>query len=50
VSNLEHIIFAINGKYLKKNYDNVNYHASFFIFQTYKNAVLRHVHSFRWAL
>jgi hypothetical protein len=39
VSNFEHVNFAINGKYSKKNYDNPNYYASLVIFQTYKNAV-----------
>jgi hypothetical protein len=42
----EHIKFVINGKYSQKNYDNPNYYASFMIFQTYKNVVLKIVHSF----
>jgi len=33
VSSFEHVNFAINGKYSKKNYDNPKY-ASFAIFQT----------------
>jgi hypothetical protein len=50
VSSFEHVNFAINGKYSKKNYDNPNYYASLVIFQTYKNAILRNVHSLRWLL
>jgi hypothetical protein len=50
VSNFEHVNFAINGKYSKKNYDNPNYYASLVIFQTYKNVVLSSVHSFGWLL
>jgi hypothetical protein len=49
VSNFEHINFAINGKYSKKN-DNPNYYASPVIFQTYKNVILRNVHSLGWLL
>jgi hypothetical protein len=45
VSNFEHINFAINGKYSKRNYDNPNYYVSLVIFQTYKNVNLRNVHS-----
>jgi hypothetical protein len=45
VSNFEYVNFEINNKYSKKNYDNPNYYASLVIFQTYKNAVLRNVHS-----
>jgi hypothetical protein len=41
----EHVNFAINGKYSKKNNDNSNYYVSFMIFQTYKNIILRNVHS-----
>jgi hypothetical protein len=37
VSSYEHVNFAINEKYFKKNYDNPNYYNSFVIFQTYKN-------------
>jgi hypothetical protein len=48
VSSFEHANFAINEKYSKKNYDNPNYYVSFFIFQTYKNAILRNVHSLGW--
>jgi hypothetical protein len=33
-----------------KNYDNPNYYASRVIFQTYKNVVLRRVHSLGWFL
>jgi hypothetical protein len=50
VSSFAHLNFAINGKYSKNNYDNLNYHASFVIFQTYKNVVLRNVHSLGWLL
>jgi len=45
VSSFEHVNFAINGKYSKKKYYNLNYYASFVIFQTYKTTVLRSVHS-----
>jgi hypothetical protein len=45
VSILEHINFAINEKYSKNIYDNPNYYVSLVIFQTYKNAILRNVHS-----
>jgi hypothetical protein len=48
VSSFEHVNFAINGKYSKKNNDNSNYYASLVIFQTYKNVILRNVHSPRW--
>jgi hypothetical protein len=50
VSSFEHVKFAINGKYSKKIYDNPNYYASLVIFQTYKNAILRNVHSLGWFL
>jgi hypothetical protein len=46
VSSFEHINLEINEKYSKTNYDNPNYYASFVIFQTYKNVVLKNVHSF----
>jgi len=46
VSSFENVKFAINEKYSKKNYDNPNYYVSFVIFQTYKNVVLKSVHSF----
>jgi len=42
----QHVNFAINGKYYKNNYDNPNYYVSLVIFQPYKNAVLKSVHSF----
>jgi hypothetical protein len=45
VSSFENVNFAVNGKYSKTNYDNPNYYVSFVIFQTYKNAVLKSVHS-----
>jgi len=32
----------------KKIYDNPKYYVSFMIFQTYKNIVLRNVHSLGW--
>jgi hypothetical protein len=50
VSSFEHVNFAINEKYSKNNYDNPNYYASLVIFQTYKNIVLRNVHSLEWLL
>jgi hypothetical protein len=50
VSSFEHVNFAINGKYSKKIYDNPNYYASLVVFQTYKNVVLRSVHSLGWLL
>jgi len=46
MSSFEHVNFAINGKYFKKHYDNLNYYASFVIFQIYTNVVLKNVHSF----
>ncbi len=33
---------------IPKNYDNSNYYASLMIFQTYKNAVLKNVHTLGW--
>jgi hypothetical protein len=50
VSSFEHVNFAINKKYSKKHYDNPNYCASLMIFQTYKNVVLKSVHSVGWIL
>jgi hypothetical protein len=50
VSNFEHINFVFNGKYSKNFYDNPNYYVSPVIFQTYKNAILRNVHSLGWLL
>jgi hypothetical protein len=50
VSSFEKINFAINEKYSQKNYDNPNYYASFVIFHTNKNAILRNVHSLGWLL
>jgi len=50
LSNFEHVNFAINEKYSKKQYDNPKYYASFVIFHTYKNIVLRSVHSLEWLL
>jgi len=50
VSSFEHVNFATNGTYSKKHYDNPNYCASLVIFQTYKNANLKNLHSFRWFL
>jgi hypothetical protein len=49
-SSFEHVKFAINEKYSKNNNYNPNYYVSFVIFQTYKNVVLRNVHSLRWLL
>jgi len=48
VSNFEHVNFAINGTYFQKNYGNPNYYVSLVIFQIYKNAILRNVHSLGW--
>jgi hypothetical protein len=50
MSSFEHVNFAINGKYSKRIYDNPNYYASYVIFQTYKNTILRSVHSLGWLL
>ncbi len=50
LSSFEHVNFAINGKYSKSFYDNPNYYASLVIFQTYKNVVLKSVHSLGWLL
>ncbi len=50
VLSFEHVKFAINKKYSKKHYDNPNYYVSLVIFQTYKNVVLRSVHSLGWLL
>jgi hypothetical protein len=50
VSIFEHVNFVIDGKYSKKLYDNANYYASLVIFQTYKNAILKSVHSLGWLL
>ncbi len=50
VWNFDHVRFAINGKYSKFFYNNPNYYPSLVIFQTYKNVVLRSVHSFGWLL
>jgi hypothetical protein len=50
VSSFKHVKFAIDEKYYKNNYDNPNYYASFMILQTYKNVILRNVHSFGWLL
>ncbi len=46
VSSFEHVNFAINGKYSQKIYDNPKYDVFLVIFWTYKNAILRSVHSF----
>jgi hypothetical protein len=50
VSSFEHVNFAINGKHSKNIYENPNYYVSLVIFQTYKNAILRNVHSLGWLL
>jgi hypothetical protein len=49
-SSFEHVNFAINGKYSKNNNDNLNYFVLIVIFQTYKNVILRNVHSLGWLL
>ncbi len=48
MSSFEHVNFSINEKYSVKLYDNLNYYVSLVIFQTYKNKVLRNVHSLGW--
>jgi hypothetical protein len=48
VSIIEHMNFAINEKYSKDFYDNLNCYVSLVIYQTYENVILRNVHSFRW--
>ncbi len=45
VSSFEHVNFAINAKYSNNFYNNPNYYVRFVIFQTYKNVVLKSVHS-----
>ncbi len=50
VSSFEHVNFAINGRYSKRNYNNSNYCVSLVIFQAYKNAILKNVHSLGWLL
>jgi hypothetical protein len=49
-SNFEHVNFAINESYSKTFNDNPNYYASLVIFQTFKNAFLKNVHSLGWLL
>jgi hypothetical protein len=46
MSSFDNINFTINGKYSQKHYDNPKYYASLVIFEIYKNAILRNVHSF----
>ncbi len=50
VSSFKHVNLATNGKYSNFFYDNSKYYASLMIFQTYKNVVLRSVHSLGWLL
>ncbi len=50
MSSFDHVNFEINKKYFKNIYDNPNYYAFFVIFQTYKNEVLKRVHSLGWLL
>jgi hypothetical protein len=50
LSSFELVEFSINEKYSKNNYGNSNYYVSLVIFQTYKNAVLKNVHSLGWLL
>jgi len=50
VSSFEHVKFAVNGKYSQKIYENPNYYIFLVIFQTYKNAILKNVHSPKWFL
>jgi hypothetical protein len=44
----ESINIVISGKYSQKIYENLKYYASFVIFQTYKNSILRSLHSLGW--
>ncbi len=47
------IIFKVKSIFIQisqKHYDNPNYYVSLVIFQTYKNIVLRNVHSLGWFL
>jgi hypothetical protein len=50
MSSFEHVKFPINEKYSKRIYDNPNYYVSYVILQTYKNTILRSVHSLGWLL
>jgi hypothetical protein len=50
VSSFDHVNFAINGRYSKNNYDNSKYYVSLVIFEIYKIAILRNVHSLGWLL
>jgi hypothetical protein len=50
MSSFDHVNFEINKKYFKNIYDNPNYYVFFVIFQTYKNEVLKRVHSLGWLL
>jgi hypothetical protein len=50
VLSFEHVNFLIIGKYSQKIYDNPNYYVSLVIFQTYKNVILKNVHSLGWFL
>jgi hypothetical protein len=49
VSSFEHVNFAINENIPKKT-NNLNYYIPLVIFQTYKNIILRNVHSLGWLL
>jgi hypothetical protein len=42
---VKHVNFAIDGNHSKNFYGNPNYCGSLVIFQTYKNVILRSVHS-----
>jgi hypothetical protein len=46
-SNFENVILQLMEN-IPKNYENPNYYVSLVIFQTYKNVVLKSVHSFGW--
>jgi hypothetical protein len=50
MSSFENVSFAINGKYSKSIYENPNDYVFLVIFQTYKNAILKSVHSLGWLL
>jgi hypothetical protein len=47
VSNFENVNLQLMENIAKK-IDNPNYYASLVIFQTYKNTILRSVHSLGW--
>jgi hypothetical protein len=50
ISSFDHVNFEIIRKYFKNIYDNPSYYAFFVIFHTYKNEVLKRIHSLGWIL